>query len=179
MASRVNFKFKGDDLKGIENLKENIAKMANLQARIGLFGGNYPGTSESIASVGKLHEFGSQQERTFTYKGMPVKISGVPARSWLRVPIKTKFNKIIMGKKFMRAYITTALADGKPEKPLQLVALNAWDTVQEAFATRGFGQWKPNMNKEYIQLKGSTTPLIDTGLLKNSVAFKVVKRGES
>lgn len=82
-----------------------------------------------------------------------------------------------MGRKFFKAYIAVALADNKPEKPLKLLALNAWSIVQEAFATRGFGQWQPNTNKEYIKLKGSTTPLIDTGLLKNSVAYKVVKRG--
>ena len=66
--------------------------------------------------------------------------------------------------------------DGNVEEPLEFMAFNAWEIVQEAFETRGFGKWLPNMNKEYIKLKGSTTPLIDTGLMRRLVDKQVTKR---
>ena len=38
--------------------------------------------------------------------------------------------------------------------------------------------WEQNKNKEYIDLKGSSTPLIDTGSLVNSINYEVVKKDE-
>jgi hypothetical protein len=177
-VANINFKFTGDDFKGLKNLEKTLAKMQNYQARVGVFGGNYPATGESIASVALLHELGDATPRTFNYKGHKITITrGIPTRSFLRVPIIGHKNKIIMDRKFMQAYIAVALADGKPELPIKLMAMNAYEEVQKAFATRGFGKWMPNMNHEYIKLKGSTTPLIDTGLLRSSITYKIEEKG--
>ena len=42
MASRVNLKMTGDDFKGIKNLKENLAKLASQEAKVGVFGVDTP-----------------------------------------------------------------------------------------------------------------------------------------
>ena len=69
MTSRVNLKMTGDDFKGIKNLRENLAKLKSMQAKVGVFGGRHPGSGESIPDIAMLHEFGSQTARSFNYKG--------------------------------------------------------------------------------------------------------------
>ncbi len=175
--AKINFKFTDNDLKGLKNLQESLKKMENIQARVGVFGGKYPQTGESIASVAYLHEFGDSTPRSFKYKGQNITIkNGIPTRSFLRVPLNKKRKKIIIDKDFMKAYIAVSLMQGKPEKPIKLMATNAYDVIQEAFATKGFGKWLPNKNHEYIKLKGSTTPLIDTGLLRSSITYKIEEK---
>jgi hypothetical protein len=48
--------------------------------------------------------------------------------------------------------------------------------IQDAFDSQGFGQWDKNISKVYITAKGSDTPLIDTGFLRQSVTSKVSKK---
>lgn len=175
--ANINFKFK-DDLSGLKKLSKELEQMKNTEAKVGVFGGNYPESGQSIASVALLHEIGDPTPRTFNYKGHKITITrGIPTRSFLRVPIIGHKNKIIMGRKFMQAYIAVALMDGKPKLPIELMAINAITEVRKAFDTRGFGKWLPNMNHEYIKLKGSITPLIDTGLLRSSMDYRIEEKG--
>jgi len=178
MASRVNLKMTGDDFKGIKNLKENLAKLKSMQAKVGVWDqARYPETGERVIDVAMLHEYGSNHSRTFNYKGQSITIkNGIPQRSIFRTPIFDHKKRIIHDKEMIKAKVIIALADGNVKEPLEFMAHNAWEIVQEAFETRGFGKWLPNMNKEYIKLKGSTTPLIDTGLLRRLIDKKVTKR---
>lgn len=173
----INIKISDDEFEGLKKFKKSLDKMINTQARVGVLGGNYPGTGESIASVAHLHEFGDPHPRTFKYKGKNITLEkGIPARSFLRAPILGHKSKIIIDKSFMKAYIIVSVMQNKPKRPIEFMATNAFAQVKEAFATRGFGKWLPNMNHEYIKLKGSTTPLIDTGLLRASVNYKIEEK---
>ena len=175
MASRVNLKMTGDDFKGIKNLKENLAKLKSMQAKVGVFGGRHPGSGESIPDIAMLHEFGSQTARSFSYKGSIIKIKGIPTRSFLRMPLRVKKLKVVGDKELMRRYVIYALETGHANVPLEIMGRQAETVIQNAFDSQGFGQWDKNINEEYIKLKGSDTPLIDTGFLRQSVTSKVGK----
>ena len=173
--ANVNIKITGDDLKGIKNLAENLAKLKNLQEKVGVFGGNYP-NGESIASVALLHEFGSQTPRTFNYKGRPLTIKGVPTRSFLRMPLTTRKSKVIGDKEEMKKYVIYALQTGHVNVPLEIMGRRAEAVIQDAFDSGGYGHWDKNISQEYIALKGSDTPLIDTGFLRQSITSKLSKK---
>ena len=177
MASRVNIKITGKDLKGIKQLKENLVKLQSLEGKVGVFGGSYP-TGESVPEVAMLHEFGSVTPRSFQYKGQNIKIKGIPTRSFLRVPLRSKKYKIVGDKEEMTKYVLYALHTGHANVPLEILTRRAEAVVQEAFDTQGFGQWDRNISEKYIALKGSDTPLIDTGRLRQSVTSTIGKRGE-
>lgn len=171
---RINSKITGDDLKGIEGLKERVRKLRNTSINIGVFAGNYP-NGESIASVGLIHEFGSVTGRTFTYKGKSVHISGIPQRSWLRMPIKSRRFKVLNDREFLKSILIVALSNDKElDKWLNYIGLEAVEVIREAFFTGGFGKWDNNISPEYIKLKGSAdSPLLDTSLLVSSVEYKI------
>ena len=171
---RINSKITGDDLKGIEGLKERVRKLRNTSINIGVFAGNYP-NGESIASVGLIHEFGSVTGRTFNYKGKSVHISGIPQRSWLRMPLKSHKFKVLNDREFLKSILIVALSNDKElDKWLNYIGLEAVEVIREAFFTDGFGKWDDNINKLYVELKGSAdSPLLDTSLLVSSVEYKI------
>jgi len=175
MASRVNLKMTGDDFKGIKNLKENLAKLRDTKAKVGVFGGRHPGSGESIPDIAMLHEFGSQTARSFSYKGSIIKIKGIPTRSFLRMPLRVKKLKVVGDKEYMKKYVMYALQTGHVNVPLEIMGHQAEAVIQDAFDSQGFGQWDKNISKAYIAAKGSDTPLIDTGFLRQSVTSKVGK----
>lgn len=165
----------GDDFKGIKNLKENLAKLKELQAKVGVFGGRHPGSGESIPDIALLHEFGSQRSRSFNYKGKHIKIKGIPTRSFLRMPLRTRRLRVVGDKELMRRYVIYALETGHANVPLEIMGRQAESVIQDAFDSGGYGQWDKNMSPAYIAAKGSDTPLIDTGFLRQSVTSKVGK----
>lgn len=173
------FNFKGKDLKGFKKLKECLEQYKNHYVKIGVFGGNAP-NGESYPSIALLHEFGSETPRTFVYKGKKITIKGVPTRSFLRVPINNHIKKL-KGETYKQGgTVEKALildfTHGYTGVALKLLGANAEAIVQEAFDTQGYGQWERNINQEYIALKGSDTPLIDTGGLRKAVTSQVEKK---
>ena len=175
-TKRINSKITGTDLKGIEGLKERVRKLRNTSINIGVFAGNYP-NGTSIASVGLWHEFGSVSNslKVFKYKGKTIFSSGYPARSWLRMPLKSRRFKILNDREFLKSVLIIALtSDTELNKWLNLIGVEAVNVIREAFYTGGFGKWDNNMNPEYIELKGSAdSPLLDTSLLVSSVEYKI------
>ena len=165
-------KITGDDLKGLKNLAENLKKLARCRVKVGVLGGNHI-NGTSLASIAMLHEFGTQSRRTFTYKGKKIKISGLPTRSFLRVPLKTKVKTLSKMDEVDKLMMLEGLKTGHVHFPVYRLGVKGVAIVQKAFDTRGYGQWPANINEEYISLKGSDTPLIDTGILRNAIASEV------
>jgi hypothetical protein len=161
MASRVNIKITGKDLKGIKKLKENLAKLQSIEGKVGVFGGSYP-TGESVPEIANTQEFGTTK---------------IPARSFLRMPLHSKRYKIVGDKEFLQRYVIDALQSGFVHMPLDYITKRAESIIQEAFDTRGWGKWAANAPLT-IKLKGSDSPLIDTSRLRQSVSSIVGKRGE-
>lgn len=109
------------------------------------------------ADLGAIHEFGS-------------KARGIPARSFLRMPIQHEANNIV--KEISRDSVKL-LAEGKINELLTRLGIIAENAVQLAFTTRGFNQWTADLMST-IGHKKSGMPLIDTGQLRRSITSKVV-----
>lgn len=114
------------------------------------------------AQIGFLNEFGSFSRH-------------IPKRSFLVTPLKVHLNSYIKQKKSLSPKeFEKAIEKGKQEEFAKKVGIVAEEVVQDAFATRGFGEWAPNAPSTIAQ-KGSDSPLIDTGELRRSISSEVIK----
>ncbi|MBO7733118.1 MAG: hypothetical protein J6S67_11210 [Methanobrevibacter sp.] len=109
------------------------------------------------AQIGAVQEFGSIS-------------NNIPARSFIRMPLEMRLPNWVAehSKDYMNACV-----NGKKREFYNKMALQAEIIIQEAFESRGFGQWKENMPST-IKRKGSDMPLIDTGALRRSISSEVV-----
>lgn len=101
---------------------------------------------------------------------------GVPKRSMLRMPLHMHGDKVLKdAQNDVRTNLKSAGRNPRQAAKLMLdrVGIAAENLVQEAFATGGFGSWKPNA-PETIRLKGSDSPLIDTAQLRRAVDSRAV-----
>lgn len=138
--------------------------------KVGILGDNIERQDGELnnAEIGFANEFGKMT-------GYPK----IPARSFIRMPLQTKLNDKIKEKKSLSgAELEKAMAEGKLEEFARKVGIVAEEVIQEAFSTNGFGQWAPNAPMT-VELKGSSSPLIDTGQLRRSISSKVIKDGDN
>jgi phage gpG-like protein len=110
------------------------------------------------AELGAIHEFGSLSR-------------GIPKRSWLRMPIFQNAKDIIAD---AAKVLPEAVASGSMTRVLRIIGISAQAQIQKAFASRGFGRWRPDAPSTRAA-KHSNAPLIDTGQLRRSVTSAVVK----
>lgn len=116
------------------------------------------------AQIGFTNEFGKMT-------GYPK----IPARSFIRVPLNLHFNEKLQTKKSLTGKeLEKALQTGQVEQFAAKVGMVAEEVIQEAFETRGDGQWAPNAPRTIAE-KGSDSPLIDTGQLRRAITSKVIK----
>lgn len=111
------------------------------------------------AEIGMMQEFGVFSRQ-------------IPRRSFLEMPLQMK----------LPAYAPTfaknllqALEQGDIQPAYVNLGIKAEAIVQDAFATRGFGEWAPNAAST-IARKGSSQPLIDTAQLRKSISSDVIVR---
>jgi len=57
---------------------------------------------------------------------------------------------------------------------MELIGVKAQSISQGAFTTKGYGQWQ-ELSPKTVEKKGSSQILIDTGTLRNSITYQVVK----
>lgn len=147
-----------------------VLKQGFPSVKVGILGDNVARQDGELnnAEIGFANEFG--------------KMTGYPkiqARSFIRMPLQTRLEPKIKEKKSLTSdELEKAMANGKTEEFAKKVGIVAEEVIQEAFATNGFGEWAPNapMTKE---LKGSSSPLIDTGQLRRSISSKVIKNDDN
>ncbi len=151
----------------LERLQRELKRKAVIQ--IGVLGSDVtrkhkkPGeTTASItnAEIGLIHEKGSVTRN-------------IPRRSFLEMPLTTKFNQA--KKEEIRELVRATAAQLDVKRTLGLVGVLAEDVVQDAFDTGGFGKWAPNSPRT-VRAKGSSKPLIDIGELRKSVTSRVVEK---
>lgn len=149
------------DIRGLDSIGKGLGK--NMYAKVGIMGAKdaraFSHTGEpSNATLGVIHEFGTLDGK-------------IPARSWLRFPLEYKAKDII---KFLKSKeVKKMLIQGKVKEVYKRLGLVAEGIIQDAFATNGFGQWKPNAPST-VAAKGSSAPLIDSGQLRAAVSSEVV-----
>lgn len=101
---------------------------------------------------------------------------GVPKRSMLRMPLHLHGDKVLKdAQSDAKSNLKTVSKNPKAtaKRLLARVGAGAYNVVSEAFATGGYGNWKPNAPST-IALKGSSAPLIDTAQLRQAVAYRTV-----
>lgn len=125
-------------------------------ARVGILG-NTTGRDGQLtnAQVGAFHEFGT---------------SKLPIRSFLRVPILENFRRFLYkSNQFTPGKLKEVVAAGSARKWVEIIGVIAEDVVAEAFATGGFGKWKPSNMK----FKKNHQTLVETQQLRDSITSDV------
>ena len=111
---------------------------------------------ETITEVGAQNEF-----------GVPGKI---PRRSFLRLPFAVKKKELDA---FIQKMFKKVAEEGMDaQRALGLIGVKAQQIVQDAFTSKGYGNW-PENSPNTIEEKGSSQPLIDTGALRSSISYEV------
>ncbi len=148
----------------LEKLQAEIAKAKGSRVHLGVLAGKTAREGEELnnAEIGAVHELGSQE-------------SHIPQRSFLRMPIQHKLPEKI--KKIKAAKFAQLIIDQGIEAGLKTLGVIGEQVVDEAFASRGFGQWKENAPYT-IAKKGSDAPLIDKAFLRKSITSKVFMKGQ-
>lgn len=151
----MSSEFEYDD-KAFKKLIESI-KNSKLEVHVGILG-NSPtrnDAGETNATIGIRHELGL----------------GVPQRSFLLMPIQTRFKKEVKAQKALSQETVKQMLAAASFMPLmQKLAVVAERCVLLAFDTGGFGAWKQS-NMEYKAVKMT---LVETQQLRNSITSEVV-----
>lgn len=140
-----------DNKKEWAKLVAKLRRMDNKQAEVGIQGGNYPKTGESVAQVAAKNEFGS---------GI------IPERSFMRSTFDEKENK--WTRQFASLVFTNV------QRPLNKVGKSAEKDIVDKIYN---GQFVPNAPFT-IKMKGFNKPLIHTERMVHSVKSVVRKKGD-
>lgn len=147
------------DFSGFAKLRKQLHDLQTYKAEVGLFENTAfrkPGRGEitNNISLGFEHEFGNPETR-------------LPERSFLRMPLMDHMGEVLKFDWLRRIRATGV------KSAVKLLGVLGEETVQEAFATGGFGQWAP-LRPRTIKRKGSSRILIDSAQLRKAVTSRVV-----
>lgn len=168
------------DLSGLEDLLR--ALKGEYFLRVGIIGSKATGSHDSEsgktnAEIGTFHEFGTTK---------------MPRRSFLEDSLKYKLNPTTKEfKQLKKGIFKFVFLKKSPKDFLQDLGAKCLEIIEEGFATSGFGMWK-QLSASYYNQKMSKAPkrltpksmewfnyhqiLTDTGKLRKSIAFKVMKK---
>lgn len=140
--------------KGLQALKKQLK---DVEIKVGLPKGT-PRNDEgvSLIEIGATNEFGS-----------PAK--GIPERSFIRIPLdnaKEKYFKIAT-KQGIDILNGKQTIDGAIEK----IGIWGQTVIKKSFTNNN---WEAN-SQTTIDIKGSSRPLIDSGQLRQSITWEVIK----
>ena len=116
----------------------------------------------TLAGVGAVHEFGTD----IAGRGNNTKI---PERSFIRMPLETGQDDI---EKAVDIHMKENLRTGNIRQIFEEMGIAGVARIEEAFASEGFGEWEPNAESTVLA-KGSDSPLIDDGTLRQGMSYKV------
>lgn len=141
--------------RGAKRLIKNLEKGSHGEISIGIHGteASFPRKDGglTIGELAEIHEFG---------------LGHVPPRSWLGAwfdQYETEFPQVI------RIQLSEKL---KAKRPLEEAFKTCAVVFQASIQQRITDGIPPELSDETIRRKGSTTPLIDTGVLRSSVLGK-------
>lgn len=156
------------NIDGLQKLKKMFATLPKV--RVGVIGEKAALTHKEDESKEPMTNAQIAAVQEFGKKSNPK----IPARSFIGMPIKLHLNDFLKQKQATsKKAMEKAIKDGKIQIFAKNVGTVAEECIQEAFTTRGFGNWKPNAPAT-IAAKGSDSPLIDTSELRRSVSSEVI-----
>ena len=138
----------------LEKIKKRLEKRFNpkLQLEVGFFETAKYGTGEYVAQVAYWNEYGTTLS---------------PPRPFFRNAIKDNF------KEWLELFRETQFKTKDMFKSLSIVGTIAKDDI----ATSITDLTSPPNAQYTIDKKGSSNPLIDTGLMRNSVSYEITQKG--
>lgn len=160
-------------LKAIKTIDKQSVKVGLLESK---GGAAVPeGSPMTIAGIGAIHEYGTLYATNADGEQL------IPERRWLRGTFEQyKAELVEMQIKIAKGLLANKV---KPEQALKL--LGVWAANKVKFYVKGTDNVQPGLAESTIAAKGSTRPLVDTGLMINSVNYEIdnvpadVKGGKS
>lgn len=146
----------------LQTLRRQVGELEGARVQVGLFADTAGRSADHnrIAhnpSLGYVHEFGDIKHN-------------IPERSWLRMPLMTQLGPLIMAKGTSWLYL---LRTRGVKRMLAFLGALGEDVIQEAFSTRGFGQWVA-LKPATIRRKKSSAILIESAQMRKAVAYRVI-----
>ena len=146
-------------LKKTTSYLNNLEKAKRIKVKVGLpsekIGGKVYGDGTSILQVGIWHEYGTKH---------------IPMRSFIRAPFVTKREEV---NTYIATQFNAVFENGvDAEIALGRVGVKGMNICKGAFRERGYGDWKA-LKPATIKAKGSDAPLVDTGVLRNSITWSL------
>lgn len=122
----------------------------------------------------KIHEIGTSHTMEFEEDGIKYKVKGVPARSFIRMPLSLFLPAAL---EEAHAFIDEHDNNVDAQKIGEALGQVGVEVIHEAFESQGFGQWLGHQSSEYKEYNDN--PVLDkTGKLKNSIDYEVIHKGE-
>lgn len=151
MGDTVELNTKGLD----QIIKALKGKLPHVE--VGVLGKNTKrsGSEVSNAKIAAFHEYGTKS---------------LPIRSFLRIPIAENLQKYLeKSGAFDKETLRKVISQGSVVEWLKKVGMVAETIVADAFATGGFGKWKPSdMRRKKVH-----QTLVETQQLRNSISSRV------
>jgi phage gpG-like protein len=142
-----------------KSMASSIYKAKKLVVAVGLPKGEATskvyGDGTTVVTVAYWHEYGKGNN---------------PQRSFLRVPFKAK--EAAISNALVKSFKVVFEEGGDAETQLEKVGILLQNISKQAFRNNGFGTW-PALKPSTIKSKGSSKPLIDTGILRGSITYEV------
>jgi hypothetical protein len=153
-----------DTDKGLEAIRKEMEKLGSLSIKAGIVEGSGEQDGVSIAQYAAWNEY-----------GVPAKPGGkklwkIPPRPFIRGFVENKDSEI----KATQERLVKQVSEGKLDAETAIGRLGqyAQDGIKKNIRD---GTFEPN-SEETIKRKKSSKPLINTGTMRNSVRYEVVKK---
>jgi len=160
----------------LDNIKKSLGELNKFKTQVGIFENkdsrkkNFEGLGN--ADIAARMEFGGEFNWPWWYTVTGRHRIGIPARSFLRMPIRTHISDI---QKLVQKDVMALFAKNKVDLLFKRLGIACRKIIDQAFQTSGWGEWAPN-HPLVIERKGSDKPLIDTGSLRRSISSRVDKK---
>lgn len=160
----MSFKLKVDK-SAWTKMKKDLLKTSNLEVQVGIVEPTYYGSDNDNLSVAQVWQW--QEE------GLPAQ--NIPTRPAIRVGFMAPIKKGLYDSYFVESI--QRIAEGKSTFKQEYTKIGV---MAKADLKEAVEQWdSPRNSPVTIELKGFDNPLIDSGLLYDSIDFKVDQRGSN
>lgn len=140
-----------------EKFLKTLEELNKLEVRVGYQQGENSENGVDLADIAMFNELGTVH---------------IPSRPFLRDSVNVNEEKI---NSFLQSMKQVILHGGTAEDVLEKIGTFQKGLIQELIPV---GNFEPN-SEATIHKKGSDVPLIDIGLMRQSVNFVIKKKGES
>ncbi len=144
--------------KVFQELRRKVGELANAKVRVGILSDEEVETEHgelTIVELAAIHEFGAPN-------------AGIPERSFIRKTFEDEGRADLVD---FQAEQARKVVDGKLGAKTALKQIGAWAVGRVKARIRA--KIDPPNKPATIKRKGSSTPLVDTGHLANSVAWEI------